>query len=251
LKNSLVSVITVVLNDVNSILKTLDSVKYQKYEHIEYLVIDGGSTDGTLELLKKYGDNFKLISGKDSGIYDAMNKGINLSTGDWIMFMNSGDLFANDNVVSDLINNYKLNKGFDFIYGDTILYGHNYSYQYKKSYNFSYITLGMPFCHQSVLVNSVLLKGFNFDLSYKIASDFDFFLSLYLRGNLKYIKAEIPISIFDTQGVSMSVRTFEEMLTVIKKSVRILGAHIYLFHFFRLQKFYFSRYIKSFFNKVI
>src|ERR1700761_5559382 len=93
------SVITVVYNDVSAIEHTMLSVLNQTYANIEYILIDGLSTDGTLNIIKKYQDRIKLISEKDEGIYDAMNKGLSMATGDYVLFMNSGDeIYATDTV---------------------------------------------------------------------------------------------------------------------------------------------------------
>src|ERR1700761_7114863 len=90
----ILSVITIVYNNVNDIERTMLSVLNQTYGHIEYIVIDGKSNDGTLEIIKRYENRIaKLISEKDEGIYDAMNKGIAAATGDYVIFMNSGDEF--------------------------------------------------------------------------------------------------------------------------------------------------------------
>ena len=94
------SVITVVFNNVKDIERTMLSVLNQTYTNIEYIIIDGGSNDGTLELIDKYKDRItKIISEKDNGIYDAMNKGLTLATGEYVLFMNSGDeIYARDTV---------------------------------------------------------------------------------------------------------------------------------------------------------
>ena len=95
-----ISVITVVFNDVTHIRETMESFFSQTWEEKEYIVIDGGSTDGTVDIIREYGDQLAFwCSETDAGIYDAMNKGIEHATGDWINFLNSGDLFANKNVL--------------------------------------------------------------------------------------------------------------------------------------------------------
>ena len=95
-----VSVITVVFNDVAHIRETIESYLSQTWEDKEYIVIDGGSTDGTLDVIKEYADNINYwISEKDNGMYDAMNKGILHSTGDWINILNSGDTFASPTAI--------------------------------------------------------------------------------------------------------------------------------------------------------
>ena len=101
-------------------MQLLKSVISQTYSNLEYIVVDGGSTDGTLELLKKYNSQISIIiSEKDDGLYDAMNKGIALSTGEWICFMNCGDIFSSCNVLTFIFENNDWTKA-DIIYGDAI-----------------------------------------------------------------------------------------------------------------------------------
>lgn len=115
-----VSVITVVFNDVAHIRETIESYLSQTWEDKEYIVIDGGSTDGTLDVIKEYADNINYwISEKDNGMYDAMNKGILHSTGDWINILNSGDTFASPTAIEYALKSIDLNK-IDIIYGDSI-----------------------------------------------------------------------------------------------------------------------------------
>lgn len=98
-----ISVITVSYNAVTSIEKTMLSVLNQIYDRVEYIIIDGGSVDGTLEVIQKYVDRLGYwVSEPDKGIYDAMNKGILNASGDWIIFMNCGDIFVDDNVLYSL-----------------------------------------------------------------------------------------------------------------------------------------------------
>src|ERR1700753_3551193 len=110
------SVITVVYNDVKGIERTMLSVLNQTYPNIEYILIDGLSTDGTLDIIKKYQDRIKLISEKDAGIYDAMNKGLAIATGDYVLFMNSGDeLYSRETVA----NVFAAATDADIYYGET------------------------------------------------------------------------------------------------------------------------------------
>ena len=99
-----ITIVTISYNIVTYIEKTILSVVNQTYPNIEYIVIDGGSTDGTLDVIKKYSDKITYwVSESDKGIYDAMNKGIDAATGDWINFMNAGDVFYHNNVIDEII----------------------------------------------------------------------------------------------------------------------------------------------------
>ena len=100
----LISVVTVCYNAADTIEKTMLSVLNQTYHDIEYIIIDGGSTDGTVEIIRKYADRIAYwVSEPDKGIYDAMNKGIKVATGEWINFMNAGDEFVDEGVIEKLV----------------------------------------------------------------------------------------------------------------------------------------------------
>ena len=119
--NLLISVVTVSYNAVATIEQTILSVVNQTYPHIEYIIIDGGSTDGTVDVIKKYADRIAYwVSEPDKGIYDAMNKGIKVATGEWINFMNCGDSFYSVSVLSDVFKD-KSCKENDVIYGNTCI----------------------------------------------------------------------------------------------------------------------------------
>jgi glycosyltransferase involved in cell wall biosynthesis len=246
LGNPLISVVTVVYNDVYTIANTIKSVVAQTYNNIEYLVIDGASTDGTFEVIKQWEESLTLLCQKDKGIYDAMNKGIEAATGQWIIFMNSGDLFVNEKVLENVVEEIEADgENYDAVYGDCILAkGNSGVGVLKKSYDFSFIRQGMPFCHQSVLVKTKLLKARKFDLQYKVAADYQFFLRLYLDGGHCIKQLSFPLSIFNIEGVSMSVRTFEEMYNIVREESNRVGKHIVLFHKARLYKFYITRSVK-------
>src|SRR6201996_5685005 len=110
------SIITVVFNNVRDIERTMLSVLNQTYTNVEYIVIDGASNDGTLDIIRKYRDRVKLVSEKDNGIYDAMNKGLSMATGDYVLFMNSGDeIYAKDTVTKV----FKTAEDADIYYGET------------------------------------------------------------------------------------------------------------------------------------
>lgn len=116
-KQPLISVVTVVFNDIENLQRTIESIASQTYQNVEHIVIDGGSIDGTLEIIKANLSIDYWLSEKDGGIYDAMNKGVKVATGEWINFMNSGDVFFSDSVLSDVFNNVDLGVS-DLIYGD-------------------------------------------------------------------------------------------------------------------------------------
>lgn len=119
--NPLISVVTVSYNAVSTIEQTILSVINQTYPHIEYIIIDGGSTDGTVDIIKKYADKIAYwVSEPDKGIYDAMNKGIKVATGEWINFMNSGDCLYRNDTIEKILNKSSTTNNVSIIYGKTM-----------------------------------------------------------------------------------------------------------------------------------
>lgn len=210
------SIIIVSYNTKKDFIKTLNSIKEQTYKNYEIIVVDGNSIDGTKkEIIKRKKTISKFVIEKDKGIYHAMNKGIKMSSGNWIIFMNSGDLFYKKNVLYNFISENV--KNCDIVYGDTLVSAKNLKYV-VNSKPFEYKTLLMPFCHQSVFVKSNILKKRNFSLIYRFSSDFDFFYYCYLSKK-KFQKIDYIISKVTSGGFSDKNRqmVFNENLTIIKK----------------------------------
>lgn len=209
----LISIVTVVYNNKNAIEKTILSVINQNYKDIEYIIIDGKSTDGTTDIINKYAPRInQIISEPDNGIYDAMNKGIDLATGDYIIFMNSGDMFYNNNVISDIFDDFNND---DIIFGNVIVNFRAYSSLKKASYP-SEIN-PMSFCHQAVFVKSIILKNNKFDVNYKICSDKNQFFQIYSKKpTYKYFNTTIStIEAFGASNVNR-IATLKEIKTIYK-----------------------------------
>jgi len=172
------SVITVVYNNVRDVERTVLSVLNQTYLNIEYLVIDGASNDGTLEVLKRYeGRLAKLISEKDKGIYDAMNKGLNIACGDYVLFMNSGDeIYAADTV--EKIFASKPNA--DIYYGETEMYDEDWKslgqrrHRVPETFSWKDFRFGMSISHQAIYIRRSLTQ--NYDPQYKLSADIDWII---------------------------------------------------------------------------
>jgi len=176
----LITIITVVFNGEKHLEKTLLSVLNQTFDNVEYIIIDGCSTDGTLDIIKKYEDKIDYwISEKDKGIYDAMNKGIYLATGDWINFMNAGDYYVNINVIHEIFYNNKYNKA-AVLYGNVIV-DYGAFIKVNKAKSLKYIKYGMPFNHQSVFIDADLHKKMKYNSLNKITADFEFLYNLYQK----------------------------------------------------------------------
>lgn len=184
--NNTVSVITIVYNDVDHIENTIKSVINQEFNEVQYIVIDGGSTDGTLEVIHKYSDNIDiLISEKDNGIYDAMNKGLFNSNHEWIIFMNSGDQFYSNLVLRSIFGFSEKNlSNYDLIYGDVQLYDSTECYNVISKTNSFKINLN-AICHQSVFVRRAIHS--KFDLKYNICADHDLIYKLIKNGKVYYV----------------------------------------------------------------
>ncbi len=175
-----ISVVTVSYNAVTTIEETILSVVNQTYKNIEYIIIDGGSTDGTVDIIKKYADRIDYwVSEPDKGIYDAMNKGIKVATGEWVNFMNTGDAFYSNQVINTVVEN--IDGGIDVLYGDTIL-KYNWGMIKRKASQLDIIRKRMPFSHQSCFVEINIMKKYKYNLNYRICADYHFFYHLYLNG---------------------------------------------------------------------
>ena len=212
-----VSIVTVVFNAVDLILPTVLSVINQEYDNFEYIVVDGGSSDGTVELLGAYDDKIStVISEKDDGIYHAMNKGIDLATGEWVIFMNAGDMFYNSKVLADIFNKPVRE---DFIYGDYIWINvEDGCGRYVKSRPLDLMWQRISFSHQSLFSRLSLLKETKFNLKYTVVSDYESYFSHYIKG-YRFLYVPFAISKVISGGMSDKLiikRTFERWQVVRK-----------------------------------
>lgn len=172
------SVITVVYNNVKDIERTLLSVLNQTYPNIEYIVIDGASADGTSEVIAKYRDRLaKFISEPDQGIYDAMNKGLSLATGDYVLFMNSGDEIYAKETVNEV---FGTADAADIYYGETEMYDEHWQslgqrrHQAPQAFDWKGFKYGMSISHQAIYIRRSLTVPY--DLQYKYSSDIDWII---------------------------------------------------------------------------
>ena len=197
----LITVVTVCYNSAKEIRKTIESVINQSYKNIEYIIVDGGSTDGTNKIIDEYRNKIsKYISEPDRGVYDAMNKAIDLATGEWVNFMNSGDCFANNDVINNMFANNKYSENIKIVYGDTIhAYPQGFLYQSCKPMNND-----RPMTHQSVFARIESLQKYHFDLSYKIVADENFYHQVENEGG-EILYKPIAVSIYESYyGLSSS-----------------------------------------------
>lgn len=172
------SVITIVYNNVKDIERTMLSVLNQTYPNIEYIIIDGASKDGTKDIIYKYKSRLaQFISEPDKGIYDAMNKGMALATGEYILFMNSGDEIYAPETVSEV---FATEEAADIYYGETEMFNDNWESLGQRRHhapeNFSWesFRFGMSVSHQAIYVKKEIAEPF--DLQYKYSSDIDWII---------------------------------------------------------------------------
>jgi glycosyltransferase involved in cell wall biosynthesis len=211
------SIIVVSLNTKNKFIKTIQSINSQTYNNYEIIIVDGKSTDGTIEEILKIKNFFlKYLIENDKGIYDAMNKGIHLASGNWVIFLNSGDVFCNRNVLKNIFKISALEKK-DIIFGNTYVKNYNLKY-FIKSKKFSNKTNIMPFCHQSTLVKTPIIKKNKFSLKYKYSSDFNFFYKCFLNNKFFY-DSNLSIATVEANGLSDKNRNkvYNENIQILKK----------------------------------
>jgi len=199
-----VSIITVVYNGADSIGKTIESVIAQTFTDLEYIVIDGGSKDATVDVIKKYEQHIKIWrSEKDKGVYDAMNKGAKLAAGEWLFFLNSGDCLVNKDVLTDFFKNEKQFEHALIAYGDIqLIYPENILLRQNER-NPGYESI----CHQAQFVKrNYFLERNGFNISYKIYGDFDFQRRAFLdkKVNLQHV----PVTVASYENVGLSSKPF-------------------------------------------
>lgn len=194
IKENLISVITVCYNAANNLEETMLSVLNQTYSNIEYIIIDGGSGDGTVDIIKKYADRLAYwVSESDSGIYDAMNKGISKANGNWLNFMNAGDMFINNGVLSKCFES-NFYDNVDVLYGD-VVYKYKFGKRTVEAGNIQQIINHMVFSHQSTFVRKQIMKD-GFNLQWRLAADYNFLLGCFLEGR-KFVHVSIPMSLVE------------------------------------------------------
>ena len=192
------SVITINYNNRDGLIKTIESVMSQNSADFEYIIIDGGSTDGSVEVINKYTDRVDYwVSEKDKGCYHAMNKGVKVASGDYVIFMNSGDYFYTNDVISEFV---KENPTEDVVFGNMYLsLGHiNYT---PQRLTFRYFFEGnLP--HQACFIKTSIQKKYPYNEKLRIVSDYEFFLKTLIIDNGTYRKVNKIISYFDFNGIS-------------------------------------------------
>ncbi|MEX2474379.1 glycosyltransferase family 2 protein [Marinobacter sp.] len=228
------SIITVVFNDENNIEKTIKSVQSQTCKDYEYIVIDGGSNDNTLSILKKHNDLINiLISEGDLGIYDAMNKGVTVASGEFISFMNSGDTFFNIQtleIVRNELNNV------DILYGLTEFVdsqGNKTLYKPESPLRFYF---NLPFNHQSMFIRTQIHKENLYNIRFRVYADLVLFFKLSKK-NIIFRESNVVIATYDSNGISSKV-TLRTLLERFRAGNIVHGRikNLLLFSFFSARR---------------
>ena len=225
-----ITVITATYNSAATLRSTIESVGCQKYNgEIEYIIMDGGSTDQTLDIISQYPNIVtKVVSQPDKGLYDAMNKGIALATGDVIGILNSDDFYTSDDVLSVIADEFA-NKSVDAVYGDIHFVNPNNltrCVRYYSSATFSPWTLrfGIMPAHPSFYVNHECYERYGaYDLNYRIASDYDLMVRFFYKHKITYSYVKKDMVTMRTGGVS--TRNVRNRLLITQEDVKACRKH--------------------------
>lgn len=225
-----ISIITVTFNCQNTISKTIESVISQTYKNLEYIVIDGNSNDNTKNIINKYKENITtFISENDNGIYDALNKGIKLAKGEFIVILHSGDIFYNKSTIEHSINEIGNYINTDIFFSN-ILFIENienkrilrkYSSKYFKPFMFRF---GFMPAHTSVIIRKKCFEDIGYyNIEYKIASDFDLLFNFIYINKIKYKYIDMYFTYMTMGGISTS--GFKSMIKINNEIIHSLKSH--------------------------
>lgn len=235
-----ISVVTVCKNAQKTIERTVKSVLAQEYQNMEYIILDGNSSDDTVDIIRKNykADRIKLISEADTGLYHAMNKGIDLCSGTYVIFMNSGDCFFNNNVLQEV----DFTGRPDVVYGNVVRYYKSdivYERYVSRNTLFFMILMGRMPSHQSILMKRELLKEYRFDESYRICADYDLLVRCMKAGKkIRYIDKYISC-VECVEGISSRSDNIDEMRK--EDDISFGNAYPILFWCFIFPKIFFRK----------
>lgn len=221
-----VSIITSVYNNKSTIKDAIESVLSQTYHNIEYIVVDGASNDGTIDIINKYQDKIsQYVSEKDKGIYDGLNKGVDLASGDVIAFLHSDDIYADENVIADIVKVFE-STDTDSIYGDLVYVDKEDTskiFRYWKSgeYTFKKLRNGWMPPHPTFFVKKEFYDKFGkFDLAFGIAADYDFMLRML--GKYKITTSYLPKVLYKMRVGGASNRSLKNIIQKSKEDIKAL-----------------------------
>jgi glycosyltransferase involved in cell wall biosynthesis len=218
--NPRLSVITIVYNNVRDIERTMLSVLNQSYNNIEYIIVDGLSTDGTLQVIEQYKDRIsKIVSEKDKGIYDAMNKGLAMATGDYIIFMNSGDEFYDNQTVAAV---FAAADNADIYYGETEMIADNGEslgqrrHKAPEKFTWRDFKYGMSISHQAIYIRRELAEPY--DMRYQLSADIEWIIRAAKKAN-KIVNVNRYVAKYLVGGMSKKKhrQSLQERFDIMKR----------------------------------
>jgi len=196
----LISVVTIVRNNSAGLNKTRASIAEQSFRDLEWIVVDGASTDGTAELAASLSENDCVaISEPDDGIFDAMNKGLERATGKFVLFLNAGDILANSGVLADV--SRELTEDIDFLYGDSLEAFGGGRLIYKAAKGHERVNYGMFACHQTMYFRRSVIGAQRYDPRFRIAGDYCF-TAEFLQKHPRIRRVDAALCVFDLTGAS-------------------------------------------------
>ena len=221
-----VSIITSVYNNEKTIEDAIKSVLNQTYTNIEYIVVDGASKDNTVSVIKKYEDKIStFVSESDKGIYDGLNKGVSLATGDVISFLHSDDIYADENIISEVVEHFK-STNTDSIYADLVYVDKEDTskiFRYWKSgeYSFKKLCNGWMPPHPTFFVKKEFYDKYGkFDLDFGIAADYDFMLRML--GKYKITTSYLPKVLYKMRVGGASNRSLKNIIQKSREDIKAL-----------------------------
>lgn len=218
------SVITVCYNAEKTLEDTIQSVISQTYHHVEYIIVDGASKDRTMDIVNRYRERISVVvSEPDKGLYDAMNKGIRLATGDYLCFLNAGDSFHEDDTLQQMVHSIHGNRLPDVLYGETALVDHSGHFlrmrrlQAPDILTWKSFRMGMLVCHQAFFAKREL--AVSYDLQYRFSADFDWCIKIMKQSKVLH---NTHLTLIDYLSEGMTTRNHKASL---KERFRIMVRH--------------------------
>ena len=230
------SVITITYNAAATLEETILSVISQTYHHVEYIIVDGASTDGTMQIVERYRNKInKVVSEPDKGLYDAMNKGIDLATGDYLVFLNAGDSFHADTTLQQMVHTIKGKELPDILYGNTaIVDAQRHFVRMRRlappdELSWKSFRQGMLVCHQAFIVKRTLAEHYN--RQYSFSSDFDWCIRMMKKAHTLHNTHLTLIDYLDegltTQNHKASLRERYHIMTRHYGHVSTFAHHVW------------------------
>ena len=230
------SIITITYNAADTLEETILSVISQTYHHIEYIIVDGASTDGTMEVVERYRNHInKMVSEPDKGLYDAMNKGIDMATGDYLVFLNAGDSFHADTTLQQMVHSIKSKELPDILYGNTAIVDAKRHFVRMRrlappeELSWRSFRQGMLVCHQAFIVKRALAERYN--CQYRFSADFDWCIRMMKKAHTLHNTHLTLIDYLDegltTQNHKASLRERYHIMTRHYGHVSTFAYHVW------------------------